>query len=812
MSAGVSGWKWVERIGQDLRNGVRFLRSRPILSATAILTLTLGMGGTTAAFSLIDALHFRTLPVSEPDTLVRLVERGPAGAPVEAFTLITQDALQRASKTLSGVIASSFVSGQAGEIDVGGERRLAFVQLVSDNYFDVLGVDAVRGRVFHQLAPGTVGEAIAVISNEYWRRQYHADASVLGTRFRRGAIEFTIAGIAPPGFRGTEIDVPMDIWVPIDQVVAPDDDDRIRGRWMRIMGRLQPAVTPAQAEAESSAILGRPVQLQPGGIGYSTLRRRLDRPLLLVALVVALVLLIGCANLANLMLAATVSREREIAVRAAIGASKARIVGQLITENLLLALLGSALSLVVARWTSAALLGFLPPEQAVALPNLRFVLDGRVLGFAALLSAGACVLFGTAPALRGSGGIVAAALKAGVGTGQRNRSALSRGLIVGQVVMCTALLILAGVFVRTVQNLRGQDAGYHEDQLLVADVGFPREYREESRDRLIEQLRDRAAALPGVEIAAFSHIGQLSGFAIVWDIVFPGRNRPDADTARVMEQRVSPGFLAAMGTQFISGRDFGATDDERAPLVAIVNESFGRQFLPGENPIGARFFLKSGSRSGEFIEIVGVVRDAKWVNLRDESPAMYYRPYRQMGGTPTVRLVVRTSGDPRPVAGQLVRIGESVDRQMTLSNVVPFREIVNRTLVVERLVSQVSTAFGVLALLIAGVGLYGVLAYGVARRRREIGLRIAVGADPGSVELMFLGESLALVVCGVALGIPVAIVVTRLAASLLYGLSPYDPVSIGLALTGLIVTTIAAAYLPARGAARIDPIHALRED
>jgi hypothetical protein len=267
-----------------------------------------------------------------------------------------------------------------------------------------------------------------------------------------------------------------------------------------------------------------------------------------------------------------------------------------------------------------------------------------------------------------------------------------------------------------------------------------------------------------------------------------------------------------MGTQFISGRDFGATDDERAPLVAIVNESFGRQFLPGENPIGARFFLKSGSRSGEFIEIVGVVRDAKWVNLRDESPAMYYRPYRQMGGTPTVRLVVRTSGDPRPVAGQLVRIGESVDRQMTLSNVVPFREIVNRTLVVERLVSQVSTAFGVLALLIAGVGLYGVLAYGVARRRREIGLRIAVGADPGSVELMFLGESLALVVCGVALGIPVAIVVTRLAASLLYGLSPYDPVSIGLALTGLIVTTIAAAYLPARGAARIDPIHALRED
>jgi predicted permease len=363
-----------------------------------------------------------------------------------------------------------------------------------------------------------------------------------------------------------------------------------------------------------------------------------------------------------------------------------------------------------------------------------------------------------------------------------------------------------------VQNLRGQDGGYREDRLLVADIGFPRAYPEARRDQLIEELRARAAGLPGVEIAAFSHIGQLSGAAMEWDIGFPGRNEPASVETDVTEQRVSPGFLAAMGTPLINGRDFVPADDERAPLVAIVNESFARRFLPGETPIGARFFLKGGSRSGELLEIVGVVRDAKWVNLRDDSPPMYYRPYRQIGGTPVVRLALRTSGDPDPISRALLRVAESVDRQMTLSNVVPFREIVNRTLVIERLVAQVSTAFGMLALLIAAVGLYGVLAYSIARRRREIGVRIAVGAQPGTIERMFLTESLALVACGVVLGIPVAIVVTRLAGSLLFGLSPQDPVSIGVALTALVLTTIAAAYLPARGAARIDPIHALRED
>jgi putative ABC transport system permease protein len=804
-------WTFLERIGQDVRYAGRLLRRRPMLSATAILTLMLGIGGTTAVFSLMDALLMRDLPVERPGELVRLAERRADGTMAEAFTLATHETLQQGgSKTLPGVIASSIQVGRPAEIEVGGERRNAFVQLVSDNYFDVLGVRPFRGRVFHQPEPGAAGEPIAVLSEEYWRRQYNADLSALGSRFRRGPREFTIAGIAPAGFRGTEIDVPVDIWVAIDQIVPANSDDRTQGRWMRVMGRLRPGVTPTHAERETTAILGRAVQLQPGDIGYSTLRRRLYQPLLLVGGVVTLVLLIACANLANLMLASTMSREREIAVRAAIGASRGRILRQLITESLLLSTAGAALGLGVAYWISAALLAFLPPEQALAVPNLRFALDGRSLGCVALLSVATCLLFGVGPAVRITATVSAARLKAGAGSGQRSRSPLSRSLLVGQIVMCTALLVVAGVFLRTLQNLRGQDAGYREDRLLVADVGFPREYPEVRRDQLIEELRARTAGLPAVESAAFSHMGQLSGGAFECRIGFPGRDKPEM--AESIEQRISPGFLSAMGTPLTAGRDFHGSDDERAPLVAIVNETFAHRFLPGADPIGVRFFREGGSRSGELMEIVGVVKDSKWINLRDDSPAMYYRPYRQMGGTPVVRLAVRTSGNAEPVAREMFRLAQSIDKGITLSNVVPFREIVNRTLVIERLVTRVSTWFGALALLIAAVGLYGVLAFSVARRRREIGVRIAVGAQPGTIERLFLKESLTLVGLGVAIGIPLAIVVIRYVSSMLFGLSPHDPASIGIALAAVTLVTTTAAYLPARSAARTDPLVALREE
>jgi predicted permease len=800
----------IARLGRDIRYAARMLLRRPAFSATAILTLMLGLGGMTAVFSLLHALFLRPLPVERPHELVRIVERRPDGSVADSFTQVTRDIL-RGSVTMTDVIAAGILhGGRPDEIQVLGETRTAYVQSVSPNYFEALGVRALRGRMLHETSSGADAEPMAVISDEYWRRQFNGGLSAIGTRVRRGAREFTIAGVAPPGFRGTDVDVPADIWISVEDVVPPGAIERTRGRWMRMMGRLRPGGTPEAVGVESSALLQRPVQAQQGGIGYSALRVRLYRPMLLVAWVAALVLLIACANLANLMLAATTSRRREVAVRAAIGASRPRIVQQLLIESVLLAAVGAACGLFVARWATETLLGFLTLEQATAVPNLQFAFDARVLGFAAVLSALTCLVFGLGPALRISGSVAAADLKSGAGAGQQTRHWLTRGLLVSQVGMCTVLVIVSGVFVRTLQNLRGQDAGYREERLLIADVGFPRGYPESRRDQLIDELHARAAGLPGVEGAGFSHAGQLSGGAIEWRIGFPGHPTPVEQP--IIEQRVSPGFLAAMGTVLLAGRDFQHTDDERAALVAIVNESFARQFIPGQNPIGARFFREGGSRSGQLMEIVGLVKDAKWVNLRDAPPPMYYRPYRQMGGTPVVRLAIRTSGDLEQLARDVRTLSRSIDRSITLNNVVPFSAVVDRSLVTERLVAQVSAAFGLLALMIAAIGLYGVLAYNIVRRRREIGLRIAVGAGRNAVQAMFLKESLVLLVCGVAVGVPAALAVTRLVSSMLYGLSSYDPLTIGAALTVLTAVTLAASYLPARRAARIDPIVALREE
>jgi putative ABC transport system permease protein len=800
-------WEWplLRRTRQDLAYAGRLVRRRPAFSATAIITLALGIGGATAVFGILQPLFMQSLPVERPHQLVRLAEASPLiPAGFEAFTLVTT--LQRESRLLSDVVASSVSSSRPGEVSIRGARRPAFVQFVSDNYFDGLGVRALIGRVFHQ--PAT-GEPVVVISEDYWRREFGADPSAIGTTLRSGRRDFSIAGVAPKGFRGTEIDVPADVWIPFEQVLAPDDDDRVRGRWMRVTGRIGPGVSVEQAEAEASAVLGRKVELRHGATGYSGLRRRLAEPLLLVSVVVALVVLITCANLANLMLSATASRGHEFAVRGAIGASRGRIIAQLMIESLVLSATGGVLALVIARWISSGVLALLPPDVAVAAPNLRFALNPSVLTFVALVCAATCLLFGVAPALRATTRATAVDLKGSGGAAPPAGHGTGRALIVGQVAICMMLLVVAGVFLRTLQNLRGQDAGYREHGLLVADASPPFEYPDDRRDVMLEELRRRIGGLPGVEIAAFSHVGQLSGGAIEFDIRFP--EEPETEHPEVIEQRITPGFIGAMGTSLVAGRDFTQLDDARSPLVTIVNESFARRLLPGRNPIGERFFRPLGTRGDEPMEIVGVIRDAKWVNLRDDPPPMYYRPYAQMGGTPTVRFAIRTSGNPEPLGAELAAIARSINREMAVTNVAPFAEIVNRTLAQERLIAHVATGFGLLALTIAAVGLYGILAYAVVRRRREIGVRVAVGARPRSIERLFLSESMVSVGIGVALGLPAAFAVTRLAASMLYGLGPYDvPSAVGAAVV-LTLAAGAATYLPARRAATIDPLVALRE-
>lgn len=382
--------------------------------------------------------------------------------------------------------------------------------------------------------------------------------------------------------------------------------------------------------------------------------------------------------------------------------------------------------------------------------------------------------------------------------------------------MCTLLLMVAGVFQRSLWNLRAQETGYREEGLLVADVEMwpPGESSEARRDEVFEALRARASSLPGVEIAAFSHAAQLSasGASFRYQIRIPGSPDMTGDEAIATEQRVTPGFLAAMGTRQIAGRDFSETDQEGSLHVALVNETFVRQFALGTSPVGRRLVKEGGSRKVNTIEIVGVVEDAKWVNLRDEVPAMYYVPYRQQSGSPAVRFAIRAGGDLDVLASGLLGTARALDPQIVLRNVVPFREVVNRTLVVERLVAQVSASFGALALLIAAVGLYGVVAYSVVRRRREIGVRIAVGASSSSVEWMVVRESLVLVGAGIAIGLPAAFFVTRLTSSMLFGLSPGDPTTVVATVTTLATATLAASLVPAHRAAHMDPVVVLRED
>jgi predicted permease len=781
---------------QDLRHAFRVIRRKPGLAAAAVISLALGIGANVAIFSLLRALLLESLPVEAPAGLV-LLQEGERNS----FAYPAYDRLRRGSRLLS-VLGVSRLFERPSQIEERGERAAAFVQMVSEDYFDVLGVRPWRGRAF------VSGEATAVISDSYWRRRYAGDPLALGASFRYLGREFTIAGIAPPEFRGTDLDLPTEIWVPVEQALAPGDETRLRGRLFRVMGRLRPGATPARAEAEATAALETRVSLRSAATGTSALRERLSRPLLLLQFVVVLVLLVTCANLANLLLAHSAARGRELSARQALGAPRSRLVRQLFTESLVVSILGGAAAILVAYWTSSALLRFLPPEQAPALVHLRFRPAPALLAFAAGVSLLTCLLFGLIPAIRATR--AAASLnRPGAGAGERGRGWMTRSLVAGEVAMCTLLLMVAGLFVRSLVNLRWQDTGYRENGLLVADLEPPREVREAHRDRFYEDLRERVLRLPGVEAAAYSHLGQLSGGGIEYRL-----QTSAGETHEALEQRVSPGFFAAMGNRLGAGRDFTDRDDAAAPPVAIVNNALARRLFPNADPIGRRFTVERLDRSRVWtaVEIVGVVPNSKWIDLRSESPMMYYRPYAQSAGRPSVRLAVRGSGSLQALAAGVAQSVQSLDRRVAVKNLVPFSDMVDRTLLVERLVAHVSAAFGALAVLIAAVGLYGVLACGVARRRREIGVRIALGASSGSVEWLFLRESFALLSIGFLIGAPAAILIARLVQALLFGLTPVDPLTLGAVFAVLALSTAAAAYLPSRRAAAIDPIQVLREE
>ena len=794
----------LEHFTQDLHYAARVLRKNPGFSATAVLMLALGIGANTALFGLLDALLLRSLPVPQPEQLVRL-----ADGDRDTFGYPSFDEIRQGSHSFSGIIASQSTP-TFRRIEEDGVPRPVILQAVSAAYFDVLGVSAWRGRLFGGADAASPEGAVAVISESYWRSRYGSDPSAIGKHFRHADRDFTIVGVAPPRFRGILLDASADIWVPFEQAEPLNSMLWTRGRWLYVMGRLRPGATAARAQAEATARLGRRIVVEGGGTGFSRLRDRLSGPLLVVQLVTVMVLLIACANLANLILARAASRDREIAIRQAVGASRARLVRQLLTESLLLSVVGGALALVVAQWLSDAVLGFLPPESSAALPNLAFYSNARVIGACAAISVATCLLFGLAPAFRATGPSSGAALKTRMETGGRDRRWTSRALVVCEVSLCVFLLIGAGLFVGSLRNLLAVDAGFAAKQIVVADVEFPREYEQATRTQRLEDLSKRAAMLPDVRAAGFSQIGQMSGLGIEGSVYVRAQVQRQGQVRSAFEQRVSPGFLAAMGTELLSGRDFDARDGATSAPVAIVNESFVRQFLPTGQPLGQRFGT-DGPESSEHFEIVGVVVDSKWVDLRETRRPMYYRPFRQLP-TAGATMVVRTSGRPEAVIGAISGIVQATDRRLALKNVAPFTEIVNRTLAIDRMVAHASAAFGLLALLIVCAGLFGVLAYGVARRTREIGVRMALGATPAALQWMVMRESLVMLAAGLPIGTVAALAGTRFVASMLFGLTPADPATIAGAVVLLTAVALAAAYVPARRATKVDPLTALRAE
>jgi predicted permease len=788
---------WLETALQDLRYALRGMRRRPGFSSAAILSLALGIGANTALFSLIDALLLKMTPIAEPREIVRLQEGSSSG-----FTNAAFERMQAESRTLAGVTGIMRSLGEA-YITEGGESRTAFVEVASASYFDVLGVSARRGRVFHHPEGKSPDGAIAVISDAYWRRHYGASSSAIGAHFEYANKDFTVAGITAPAFHGMFLDFPTDIWVPLEQLTGSNPAFWSRARAVLVFGRLKAGVNGLQVAAEMSSLLRAKIAVTAGGTGYSALRAKFWQPLTVVEVVAGLVLLIACANLASLMLAGAAARQSELAIRQAIGAGRWRLVRQWLSESLVVSLSGGAAALLVAAWMSHAVLRFLPPSAAPALGALQFRLDLRVLGFTAALAIFTSLLFGLAPALR--------ATRSAPGRGLRSasRSWSSRALLICQVALCTVLVTGAGLFLRSLANLRSRASGFTIDHVLVATTLPIRGVSDEVMARREEELLHRAASIPGVRAAASSDIGLLSGFGVVFG-VDPSGAVPSPQSPVAYRLLISPQFFATMGTPLLAGRDLSDADRSSAAHVAVVNETFVRQFFPTGDPLGRHFRTVEETPYAD-LEIVGVVKDTRIANLREEAAPTYYQPYRGRSRE-TITLALRGSGDVQRWAPVLERMAREIDPRWRLRDVVPFEEIEDRSLVVERLVALTSSAFGGLAVLVAAIGLYGVLALAVTRRTKEIGLRIALGASRGGVHWMVVREALVLVAGGIAIGLPGALAASRYVAAMLYGLKPADAGNVVAVVVSMTLVAVAAALVPAVRAARVDPMVALRCD
>ena len=839
------GWTSLERLGQDLRFALRMMRKSPAFTLVAVLSLALGIGGNTAIFSLLNAVMLRSLPVAQPDRLVLFGKGQWSGItddlPNRSWQLFSYPFyrdVQRHNQVFTGLAAMLSLPNNTRAIVTGSTAsEPVHARLVSGTYFDVLGVKAAAGRTFtdaEDQAPGA--HPVAVMSYAWWQRRFARDPSVVGQTLAIGTTVYKIIGVAPPGFFGTSVGESPDLWIPLAmnaQLPPGWGGNTARAdplsQSLYILARLKPGASAAQAGAqvnlifkqdlraiagqnpsakELNAIRRASIELTPGGRGLSAIRQQFSTPLWLLMAAVGLVLLIACANIANLLLARAASRQREIAVRLSLGAGRVRLIRQMLTESLLLAAMGGMAGLAFAAWAGGLLLRMV--STGGQLIPLRVAPDARVLAFTMLLSVMTGILFGLAPALRATRADLSAPLKDGRAAGlTRTRSVLAKALIVSQVALSAMLLIGAGMFIRSLVNLRNVDTGFHKEDVLVIDVDTPSLAYKEDDPRLTSlyrQVEQRVGETPGVRAASFSMFTFEMG---AWTAeAYPqGRTGPPDSRREIHNNVVGAAFFAAMGLPMTLGRAFNPDDTAKSPKVAIINETMARLFFPGESPIGLRFGF-SPEHSGE-LQVVGVVRDAKYESLREKPTPMAYYPesqHPQFQGA----LVVRYAGNPRVIVPAVRRAVAQVNANLPITQVRTLAGEVDDSLASEKLIARLSSFFGMLALLLASIGIYGVLSYAVARRTSEVGLRMALGAPRSNVVWLIMRDVLLLVTIGLAIGVPAALAGGRLITGLLYGLPALDAVSIAAAIVILAVVAGLAAYWPARRASLVDPAIALR--
>jgi predicted permease len=836
---------------QDLKYALRLLRKSPGFAAAVVATLALGIGANTAIFSLLDAVLLRNLPVHRPGQLLFLqasargwpdvvddfegtnYKDGKTGRMVmESLSYPAFEQLARQTNSFSGVAA---VTGNTGNLNVGlgGRAQAAEAEFVSGNFFETLGAGQAAGRLIGPADDTARSALVAVASHAFWRKWFGPNAKPEGRTVVVNGMSVAVIGVAPSGFFGVDPSAAPDLWFPLHAYPAvmhlqPGDSHSFTdGRiwWLEVIARLKPDVSMSRALAESAVIFRRtlvpprsgkidpnktPVlTLAPASRGIGDLRRRYERPLVLLMGIVTLLLAIACANVAGLLASRGFTRRREIAIRTSLGAGRGRIVRQLLVESLLLTLVACGLGIALAGQLSSALVALLSEGREMSAAP---ALDLRVLGFAVSAALATGLLFGLIPVWRAAEENLAGALKEGgtalLASGRAGR--LGRRLAVGQVALSVVLLAVAGLFVRTLANLESVRFGFDQENLLLFDI-WPglNGYSDAGLARFYDTLRERLAALPGVREASMSMHPPIGGGVSISNLRVsdaPVKSRID-----VHRNIIGPGFFSTLGIPLLEGRAIDSRDDDSHPRVAVVSRSLARALFGSNDPIGRRVDFGE-SRKDEF-EIVGVAGDARYHGVREGPPPTIYLSYKQTARMlPFITFEVRSSGSVLALFPEVRRVVAALDPNLPLERLETQKDALTRVLYLDRLFAALTAAFGLLALVLAAVGLYGTLAYAVAGRTREIGVRMALGARRADVIAMVLRSGLGQAALGVAVGLAAALFAARFLRSLLFGLSPEDPLTLVVSVGVLLGAAVVASYLPARRASKVDPMEALRAE